>query len=328
MSQNQNSESTVRKVELIDKSKSKQTNIPSLSRFSELIYGVWRLADRQEENTPDHALKKISTCLELGITTFDHADIYGDYECEALFGQATKKGQVPRDAYQIITKCGIKLVSSNRPNHKIKSYDTSSKHIIESVETSLRNLNTDYLDLLLIHRPNPMMDLYDTAQGLEKVVKSGKVKAVGVSNFSPWQFQQLQAALAIPLITNQIECSSIRLEPFHDGTLGQCELYGIRPMAWSPLGGGSPFNGNEFAKLRDCLVQIGNELTEKSSDSTPITTDQVALAFLMNHPSGILPIIGTNNIARIKSAVKATEIKLTEEQLHMIWSASTGVEVP
>ena len=318
-----NSKKNVNKVELIQKTPKSTFQLPNLPKFSEVIYGVWRLADRPEENSAEKALSKISACLELGMTTFDHADIYGDYTCEDLFGRAVELGKIPRDAYQIITKCGIKLISPNRPEHKIKSYDTSSKHIENSVNTSLKNLKTDYLDVLLIHRPNPMIDLAETAEGLEKVVRSGKVRAVGVSNFEKWQFEQLQESLSIPLVTNQIECSVINLDPFHDGILGQCQLNGIRPMAWSPLGGGSLFNDDKYSELRSTLQEIGNSFGTES-----FTIDQVALAFLLNHPSKILPIIGTNNISRIKAAATATTINLTEEQMHAIWSASKGIEVP
>lgn len=320
------------KVSLISKSlsqfNSNQPKAPSLADFSSIVYGAWRINDVKGGNEPKKVLELIRTCLEHGITTFDHADIYGEYTCEKLFGDALDGSGISRDSIQLISKCGIKLVCDARPQHTVKSYDTSAKHITWSVENSLKQLKTDYLDLLLVHRPNPMMSLEDTARGLESIVKDGKVKAVGVSNFSTWQFEQLQEALPFKLATNQLEISLMQLDAFHDGTLGQCQLAGIRPMAWSPLAGGALFKSDLSQEMADKMDFLGKELQERFDLARPASRDQVALAFLQSHPSGILPIIGTQNPDRIKSAAESVSLTLDEEQLHGLWSAAMGRPVP
>ena len=216
--------------------------------FSRLVYGAWRLADNPEQTSVLKVREKIDACLESGITTFDHADIYGDHRCEEIFGRALKAESSLRDKLELVSKCGIKIVSPSQTRNKVKHYDTSSAYIVESVEKSLKYLSTDYLDLLLIHRPSPLMDYADTAKGLEQVVKSGKVKHVGVSNFTTWQFDQLAAVTAVPLVTNQLEISVLEMSALHDGTVGQCQVNGLAPMAWSPLGGGSLFRGDDDAQ--------------------------------------------------------------------------------
>lgn len=290
--------------------------------FSRIIYGAWRLTDRVEETSVSKVREKIDACLEVGMTTFDHADIYGDYRCEEVFGKALKENQGLRDNMQLISKCGIKLISPGRPDHKVKHYDTSSRHITASVDRSLANLNTEYLDMLLIHRPNPLMDLEDTAKGLDEVVKAGKVKTIGVSNFTTWQFEQLNAATTAPLITNQLELSVLELKALHDGTIGQCQSLQVSPMAWSPLGGGRLFSGADegVARLQTVLGKIADEFDT--------TIDQVALAWILHHPAKILPIVGTNNIDRIRKSADAERVKISDEQWHEIWEASAGREVP
>jgi predicted oxidoreductase len=292
---------------------------PELSR---VVYGAWRLTDRVEETSTTKVREKIDACLEVGMTTIDHADIYGDYRCEEVFGKALKENPSLRDDMELITKCGIKLISPGRPEHKVKHYDTSSAHIMSSVDRSLKNLETDYVDLLLIHRPDPLMDYQDTAKALEEVVKAGKVKSVGVSNFTTWQFEQLSKSLSIPLVTNQVEMSVLNMNALHDGTIGQCQVEGASPMAWSPLGGGRLFTGDDEQAKRVQTV-LG-----KIADAQNSTIDQVALAWILRHPAKILPIIGTNNIERIKKSADSERIEISTEQWHEIWEASAGSEVP
>lgn len=288
---------------------------------SRLALGVWRMAEWGMSRT--EILDFIQSCLELGITTFDHADIYGDYTCEQLFGNALAKKSSLRTQMQLVTKCGIKLVSKNRPAHTIKHYDTRAVHIQASVENSLKQLETDYIDLLLIHRPDPLMDADEVATAFNHLRQSGKVLHFGVSNFLPNQFNLLASRLDFPLVTNQIEISVQYLAALEDGTLDQCQQLRISPMAWSPLGGGRLFQGmdDQSVRLREALTAVANQLGEAS-------LDQVALAWLLAHPAKIMPILGTQKLDRIKSAITSETLQLSLEQWFAIWSASTGKAVP
>jgi predicted oxidoreductase len=221
---------------------------PAGPDFSRLALGFWRLADARLY--VEDRLRLIHTALEAGITTLDHADIYGGYTCEELFGEALAREPHLRDRMELVSKCGICLVNERRPANRVKRYDTSRAHIVASVENSLRALRTDRLDLLLIHRPDPFMDADSTAAGLTEVVQAGKVRHVGVSNFSPSQFDLLQNRLSLPLATNQIEVSPLHLAPFLDGTLDHLQRHRISAMAWSPFAGGRLFTGADEAAVR------------------------------------------------------------------------------
>jgi predicted oxidoreductase len=285
--------------------------------FSQIIHGHWRLADW---NLPSHdLLNLIEQCMELGITTFDHADIYGNYMCEELFGRAISLKPEIRKDIQIVTKCGIKLVSKNRPDHKIKSYDTSKKHIIASAENSLQKMNTDYIDVLLIHRPDPFMDPDETADAFHTLKKQGKVRYFGVSNFSADQMEMLQCKLHDPMVTNQIEVSVLQEEPLFDGTIDHLQKKGIHPMAWSPLGGGRLFNGEseKSQRAKQALEMVAGEIGASS-------IDEVAYAWLLAHPSGIMPIAGSGSLERIKTAVNASKISLSREQWFYILQKCMG----
>lgn len=287
---------------------------------SRLVLGVWRLADWQMD---DRALLHfLQECVELGITTIDHADIYGNYTCEARFGAALKLEPSLRARLQLISKCGIKLVSSHRPAHTIKHYDTSRSHILASVETSLQQLQTDYLDVLLLHRPDPLMNSDETADALTQLKQAGKVRYFGVSNFTPSQVNLLASRLNFPLVTNQIEISVLHLAPFLDGSLDQCQQLQMAPMAWSPLAGGALFRGQDdrVVRVQQALAEVGQQLGA--------TIDQVALAWLLRHPAQIVPILGTGNLERVRSATAATQLHLSREQWFAIWTASTGQNVP
>ncbi len=286
----------------------------SLSRLS---LGVWRM---NQWNLNDNALRALfETALELGITTLDHADIYGDYTCEARFGAIVPTAL--RQKMQLVTKCGIKLVSPNRPEHRLKTYDTSAKHILHSVETSLKNLRTDYLDALLLHRPNPLMNADEIAEAFTSLRTSGKVLEFGVSNFTPSQVSLLQSRLSFKLVTNQIEFSVLHLTPMYDGTLDQAQERAMPPMAWSPLAGGRLFGEGEVAwRVRAELSSVAGELGA--------SLQQVALAWIIKHPSKPMPILGSGKIERLKDAVKADSLMLSDEQWFRILRASTGIDVP
>lgn len=291
---------------------------PEVSR---IIVGLMRL--HEWELTPDELRDWIEACLEMGVTTFDHADIYGSYTNEARFGEALALDESLRERMVLISKCNIMLESDNRPGTYVHHYNTSYNHIIKSAEQSLWNLHTDYLDLLLIHRPDPLMNADEVARALTDLRETDKVRYVGVSNFTPHQFALLQSRLDFPLVTNQVECSVLHLDALHDGTFDQCQQTRIAPMVWSPLAGGAIFNPQteQEHRVQRALASVGEQLGGA-------TLDQVALAWLMRHPVKMLPVLGTGKIERVRAAVDAEQYKLDRQQWFSIWEASAGHEVP
>ncbi len=302
--------------------KSNQIKIsPNGPIFSRIVAGVWKWgAWGWNLNTQQH-LTLIKKCLDYGVTTFDHADIYGDYTSEGDFGRALKLEPSLRNKMQIVTKCGIKLITPNRPSHKVKSYDTSKKHILWSVENSLKELNTDYIDLLLIHRPSPLMNADEIAEIFQRLKKEGKVLHFGVSNFTPSQFKLLENR--VDLVTNQIELHLMRPKPFFDGTLDLCQRLRTAPMAWSPLTSGKIFKDLDSKPVRRIIAAAGDMLEKYN-----IELDQLLLAWLLKHPANIIPVLGTAREERIKAAVDALEIDITREEWFTLWEASLGKEVP
>jgi predicted oxidoreductase len=285
--------------------------------LSPVIAGAWRLADWQLGI--DERLNWIEGCMDRGLSSFDHADIYGGYQVEALFGEALARAPQLRSRMQLISKCGIKLVHPARPGHGVKSYDTGAAHVRASVEESLRALHTDHLDLLLIHRPDALLDADALASCFEALQREGKVLGFGVSNFSPAQFELLHSRFR--LLTNQVECSPLHTEPLHDGTLDQAQRLRLRPMIWSPLAGGRLF-GNEpcTAALRQVLADLAEH------HAVSITT--LALAWLMRHPSQPRPLIGSHRLQAADEAMAATQLQLPAEDWYRIWTAGVGHEVP
>lgn len=288
--------------------------------FSRIVAGIMRLREWGMDTAA--LLDFIYQCLDLGITTFDHADIYGSYEVEELFGQALAAEPSLRERIELVTKCGIQLVSPNRPQTHIHHYDTGREHIIASAERSLRNLRTDTLDLLLIHRPDPLMDADEVAAALTALLAAGKVRHVGVSNFTSRQFELLQSRLDAPLVTNQIELSVLYLAPLHDGTLDLLQQRRVPPMAWSPVAGGRLFSPSDdrARRVRATLETIGGDIGA--------SVDQVALAWLLRHPARVLPVLGTGKIERLREAAAAEHITLDRQQWFAVWQASAGHEVP
>ncbi|MFT4523790.1 MAG: putative oxidoreductase [Bacteroidia bacterium] len=298
-----------------------QVQIADHFSVSRIIQGCWRLNNWGK--SPQELLKSIEQWIEMGITTFDHADIYGDYTCEALFGNALKLKPELRQKMQLITKCGIKLKSKKYPNRRIKTYDYSYDHIIKSVDQSLLNFQTDNIDLLLLHRPSPLLNPSEINSVFNQLVKFGKVRHVGVSNFTRSQFENLQSACDLPLVTNQIELSPMCLEHFESGNVDFLQSKNIRPMAWSPLGGGMLFKPE--SELSQRLNHAFHEMA-KIKDLESFTG--LALAWLLQHPSGILPILGSGNPERSKRAVDSLDLKLTNEEWFAIYYAATGSNLP
>lgn len=288
--------------------------------LSRIIYGAWRLTDDNDTSTAQ-VRRKIDAALAEGISSFDHADIYGDYQCEALFGQALAADSTLRPRLELISKCDIALLSQRFPERRVKHYDTSAAYLRHSVETSLRNLHTDHLDVLLLHRPDPLMDAAETGAALDELIDTGLVRAVGVSNFMPSQWRLLQAAMRHRLVANQIEISVLERTAFTDGTLDNLQLDGLNTMAWSPLAGGRLF-GNETVARR---VQ---PLLSTLAANHQGRTDLAALAWLLRHPANIMPVVGTNSIARIQGLAGALEIDIDRQSWFEIWTAAAGKEVP
>ncbi len=294
------------------------TNGPQISR---LVHGLWRLQDWKLSN--QQLLQLMQQAMELGVTTFDHADIYGNYSCEQIFGEALSLKKELRKDMQLITKCGIKLLSVKYPERKIKSYDYSYEHIVSSAENSLLNLKTDYIDVLLLHRPSPFINPEEVAKAFTHLKQSGKVLFFGVSNFSAQQYAMLAAYTDVPLVTNQVEISPYCLEHFENGNMDYFLEKKIRPMAWSPLGGGKLMlpQDEKGEKIFNVLTQIAHELNTD-------VIDKIIYSWLLKHPSGIIPIMGSRQIERIKYAADALAIDMSTEQWLRIYIASQGRELP
>ncbi|MUI56109.1 aldo/keto reductase [Aliivibrio fischeri] len=299
----------------------KTTIAPQGPQFSELVQGYWRLGDWGM--TPQERLRFLKQHIELGITTVDHADIYGGYQCETLFGEALALEPSLRDSMEIVTKCDINLCTPDFPNRKINHYDTSKAHIINSVNNSLTRLNITEIDVLLIHRLDVLMNADEVAQTFNQLQKEGKVKHFGVSNFTPSHFDLLQSRLDKPLVTNQVEINPLNFEVAHDGTLDQLQMNRIKPMAWSCLAGGEIFSGQS-----DQAIRVRNVLEELKEEVGAQSIDQVIYAWIRKLPSNPLPIIGSGKIERVKAAVDAMNIELTREQWYRVWVESKGHGVP
>ena len=285
--------------------------------LSRLIYGMWRIGDDTDTST-SHVQAKIESCLSQGITTMDQADIYGGYEAEEILGNALK-GTNLRDKIEIVTKCDIVAPAGRYSDAKVKYYDTSRAHVMASVEHSLRLTGTDYVDLLLIHRPDPMMEAEETGAALDEIVASGKAKSVGVSNFKLHDWTLLQSAMSSPLVTNQIELSLLAHEGFTNGDVAYLQERKVAPMAWSPLGGGSLFS-QENKALLNALKATG--------EVSGVDETAVAVAWLLAHPAKIMPVMGTNSLARIGKISDALKVKMDRETWFELYSIALGSEVP
>jgi predicted oxidoreductase len=295
---------------------------PRGPEVSALAYGFWRLGDDPAGSSVARVREKVDACLEVGMTTMDHADIYGLYTCEGLFGRLLKESPGLRDQMEIITKCGINVPSDNRPGVRQEHYDATAPAIERCVERSLRELNTDRIDVLLVHRPDWLTSAEETARGLQRVMQAGKVRHVGVSNYSTHQFSLLAHYLGQPPATNQVELSLLRMDPIYDGTLDQCQAAGVHPMAWSPLGGGRLLSGNDEASVRT-RAALARYATEYGA-----TVEQIALAWIAMLPARPQVVIGTNQPARIRDAAASVRVQLQREHWYALWEAAQGRGIP
>ena len=288
--------------------------------FSRLIYGMWRIGD-DDNITAAHVEKKIQLCLDQGITTFDQADIYGGYTAEAILGAALKKNPSLRQRMEIVTKCDIVAPVGRYSDRKVKYYDTTRAHIEASVNQSLKDMQIDSIDLLLIHRPDPLMDHNETGEALDDLVKSGKVRSVGVSNFKFWDWNLLQSAMTNELVTNQIEVNLNAHHALTDGSIAFLQERGIKPMAWSPLAGGSLVDENNV-ELTGVHKALKTMATEQG-----VGVDAVAVSWLLKHPAIILPILGTNNLQRIATLSDALKVEMSREDWFVLYESALGCEV-
>jgi len=290
-----------------------------MSSYSQIIAGVIRWGSWGGKMSSTKMASMIDQCMEIGVTTFDHADVYGNYTTEREFGDALILSTIPRDMVQIITKCGIIKPCAEKPGFQISHYNTSKRHILESVDQSLENFNTEYIDMCMINRPSPILQYEEIGEAFHILKEAGKVREFGVVNFSPAQITALRKYY--PISGHQSELSLTHLSPFFDGTIDSCVTYDMLPMSWSPIGGGSIYtNTKDGAKLESRLLKL--------ADKYGWSLTEMALLFLMHHPSKIRPIINQPKMDKIKEAVEMQDQILSNEQWYEILIASQGHELP
>jgi predicted oxidoreductase len=290
---------------------------PNGLELSRIVAGMWRMAEWNM--TVEQRVALIEQCVAMGVTSFDHADIYGNHSVEGLFGEALRAQPSLRDRIELVSKCGIKLLSAKRPENSIQHYDTSAAHIVASAEESLRQLHTDHLDLLLIHRPDPLMDFDEIAEGFTRLKQAGKVLHVGVSNFSRHQFEALNRR--VELATNQVEFSPLHVAPMFDETFDGLQDMKVAPMIWSPLAGGRLFTSNDAnaENLRLVVKEIADRLRQPFAS--------VIFAWIMQLPSRPIPLTGSGRVEAIAVAVAGTTFKLSRSDWFAILRAARGHEV-
>ena len=283
-------------------------------KVSPAVYGFYRWKGNYVNE--DKMEQMMNLCLELDINTFDHGDTYGDYTCEEIFGNVFKRSGIKRESIVLFTKCGINVPHPARPDYRVKHYDTSREHITNSVENSLRNLRTDYIDVFLLNQLDPLSNLEETALTLEKLKDSGKIKNVGVVNFSVFQHQLLSSYLRIPIVTNHIELNLLNTSAFDNGQVDYIKQKYMRPLATSPLAEGKIANSNEKIPLR-----IRGKLEEFAGKYNS-HFESVAIAWLVK--LGALPLIGTTDELRIRNIAQAFKINLDRQDWYELYAVSRG----
>ncbi|TVZ52811.1 aldo/keto reductase family oxidoreductase [Dokdonia sp. Hel_I_53] len=286
-------------------------------KYSKIIQGCMTWGVWGKKLNTSQMVESIHHCVEQGLTTFDHADIYGDYTTEGEWGYAFAKANIAREQIQIISKCGIQMKGAHRPENVVKHYQYTKEYIISSAERSLKELRADYLDLFLLHRPSPLMNPAEIAEAVEALKSSGKIKDFGVSNFTNDQVDMLRCKTEVA--SNQIEISLTSTESLTDGTLDYCISNNVIPMSWSPLGSFFKEDTPQNERISEVLSTLSNKYSA--------TTDQLLIAWLLKHPAGIHPVIGTTNFDRIEKAIEAQSIQLELQDWFAMLEASTGHEV-
>jgi predicted oxidoreductase len=295
-------------------------NGPDLSRVA---FGTWRILDDPQTCSVSGLLERLHTCVEEGITTVDTAEIYGGYRVEEALGMAFAADRGLRSKLQVVSKCGIYVPCEFHPDRKTAFYNATAERIVKSAEKSLRFLGADHLDLLLVHRPDWLSSIDETAEGLNRLVKEGKIRSAGVSNYSVSQFEALNSRMVQPLVTNQVEFSLLHMDPLYDGVFDHAQQHRYRPMAWSPLA---------RARLLDLSHEPSRRVQEVcaglSSKYGGASMDQLAYAWLLNHPVGAVVVIGTHRLERIRAAAQAARISLDREDWYALWTAAQGRRIP
>lgn len=281
--------------------------------YSKIIAGTMTWGEWGKNYSTKEMVALMNHCLEIGITTFDHADIYGDYTNEEAFGKAFAESGIERSSIELISKCGISRVCDQR-NYEIHHYNYTRNYIVESVEKSLENLHTDYLDALLLHRPSPLMDPVEISKAVDHLKKSGMIKSFGVSNFTPSQLNMIDSKAAVAV--NQIEISLDSYMSMYNGQLDQCIDKGIIPMSWSPLG--RTLKGDRLEVLK---------VVQKMADKYSAQPSQILLAWVLKHPSGIIPVVGTTQAERLSVLMEATQIDLDLEDWFELLQATRGHQI-
>lgn len=287
------------------------------SNFSRIIQGCMTWGVWGKQFIEREMIDRIHHCVDQGITTFDHADIYGDYTTEGEWGSAFAKAKIPRDRIQIISKCGIQMLSPARPENTVKHYQYDAQYIIKSTERSLQALQIDYLDVLLLHRPSPLLHVQEIAKAIDHLKSSGKIKDFGLSNFTNTQTDLINTVAEVAV--NQIEISLTERSSLTDGSLDHMQTHGILPMSWSPLGRVFKEENPQNRRIIKKLKELSNKYAA--------TEDQLLIAWLLKHPSHIHPVIGTTNTSRMTNAVAALEIDLALQDWFELLEASVGDEV-
>lgn len=305
------------------KTEMKKVSINQHVSYSQIIQGFYRAdkwnMSKQELNTFIHQL------VENGITTMDHADIYGHYTIEKMFGDALNLSPELKSQIEIVTKCGIVQPNTIFPDQTEYRYDVSKKHIKRSVERSLNNLQVDVIDTLLIHRPSPLMKPCEITEALQELVEEGKVKSFGVSNFRRSQYELLNECLKddrFHIAVNQVEISPYHLNAFHDGTIDDMYKDQVKIMAWGPFAGGRLFDSSD--KVAKRVLPVLKQIA--SSQQTSV--EAIVIAWFMKHPASILPILGTQHMTRVQQAIKGLEIQLSDQEWFDIYTAAQGYDIP
>jgi len=297
----------------------------ALPRFDtgDLVYGTWRILDDDPAPTPADLAGRLDVCLESGIDTIDTAEIYGGYRVEAALGEALREAPELSHRLRLVTKAGIDIPLDEKPHARRPQYHATAGNLVHCAEKSLRLLGVDALDLFLVHRPDWLAHPEDTAAGLRQLLDEGKARQVGVSNYSVHQFRTLDHFLDGALATNQVEFSPFHMDPMNDGVFDQCLREHVRPMAWSPLGGGALFDEENEAgrRLRACLAEL-------APDYGDAPVDALVYAWILAHPASPTVILGTNKAERIRGAAAVRDIRLSRDHWYAIWEAAQGQSVP